>query len=297
MRSRGPSQKFIVMYLLTGFFLMYPVNLTRARQEVNKPPIKVYLLGTFHFAQTESSYDVLEDDHQKSIQQLCALIQSQNPDKVFIERMPDFEYINRMDSLYNAFKKGDSLTRRNEIWQVAFRVARNLGHDSVYSCDHPGQYGYYMSLIEEYAHQTGQLGKLNYKGSGMTAPLTDIINADSLRDKITLLEFIKWLNAPEVQRSSHASYINYYNQLGNTNAYQYDSAYFLGAKLTADWYRRNIMIYSKMLAQLNYTENAIFLLMGNDHIPIIRHLFESNPFFEVVPAIEWLGESALFRKE
>ncbi len=263
----------------------------------NNARIKVYLLGTFHFGQTDSSYDVRTEEHQKSILELCALIVKQNPAKVFIERMPDFEYINNMDSLYKAFKTGDSLLRRNEIWQVAFRVANYLGHDSVYSCDHPGQYGYYMSLIEDYVNKNGQQGKLNYKGAGMTAPLTDIINPDSLRDRVSLLEYIRWLNSPQVQNSSHASYINYYNQLGNTNAYHYDSTYFLGAELTADWYRRNIMIYSKMIAQLNYKENAIFLLMGNDHIPIIRHLFESNPYFEVVPAKEWLGESMLFKEE
>lgn len=56
--------------------------------------------------------------------------------------MPDFEYQNKMDSFYQAFKLGDSRNRRNEIWQVAFRVARDLNHKTIYSCDHPGQYGF-----------------------------------------------------------------------------------------------------------------------------------------------------------
>jgi len=33
---------------------------------------------------------------------------------------------------------------------------------------------------------------------------------------------------------------------------------------------------------MDYNEDAIFLLIGNDHIPIIRHLFESNPYFKVI---------------
>ena len=70
----------------------------------------------------------------------------------------------------------------------------------------------------------------------------------------------------------------------------------MGAELTADWYRRNIKIYSKMITQLDYTENAIFLIMGNDHIPIIRHLFESNPYFEVVDTELWLGRTKLINK-
>jgi hypothetical protein len=45
-----------------------------------------------------------------------------------------------------------------------------------------------------------------------------------------------------------------------------------------------------MINQLDYSEKAIFLLIGNDHIPIIRHLFESNPYFEVMDVEKWLGK-------
>ena len=104
---------------------------------------------------------------------------------------------------------------------------------------------------------------------------------------------MKWLNSKSVQQSSHAHYINCYPQLGNTNVFHYDSTYFLGSELTVDWYRRNIKIYSKMIAQLDYSEKAIILIMGNDHIPIIRHLFNSNPYFEVIPTENWLGKTKI----
>ena len=269
---------------------------TDAWPQVTGKPIKVYLLGTFHFAQTDSTYDVLTPENQASILKLCEIIEAQKPDKVFIERMPDFEYMNKMDSLYQAYKAGDPNIRRNEIWQVAFRVAKKLDHPAVYSCDHPGQYGFYYTQIEEYAGKHQQSELLNYKGKGTTAPLTDFIDEDSLLANTDLLDYIRWLNSDEVQQTSHAHYINLYPQLGNTNVFQYNDAYFLGANLTADWYRRNIMIYSKMIAQLNYTEQAIFLIMGNDHIPILRHLFESNPYFEVIDTEQWLGATQIKTK-
>ena len=50
--------------------------------------IKVYLLGTFHFAQTDSTYNVLDENHQKSIEDLCEIIANQKPDKIFVERQP-----------------------------------------------------------------------------------------------------------------------------------------------------------------------------------------------------------------
>lgn len=266
---------------------------TNTFSQNGNPKIKVYLLGTFHFTQTDSTYDVLSEKNQKSILKLCEIVKKQKPDKIFIERMPDFEYQNKMDSLYQAYKNGDPRQRRNEIWQVAFRVAKDLNHKTIYSCDHPGQYGYYFSQIEQYAKKNNQVELLNGKGNGITIPESSLINEDSLLLNSDLLEYMKWLNSKRVQQSSHAHYINCYPQLGNTNVFHYDSTYFLGSELTVDWYRRNIKIYSKMIAQIDYSEKAIFLIMGNDHIPIIRHLFESNPYFKVVDTEKWLGKTKI----
>jgi hypothetical protein len=279
------------VYLLP--LLLFIAITTNTFSQNGNPKIKVYLLGTFHFAQTDSAYDVLSEKNQKSILKLCEIVKKQKPDKIFIERMPDYEYQNKMDSLYQAYKSGDKKQRRNEIWQVAFRVAKDLNHKTIYSCDHPGQYGYYYSQIEEYAKKNNQVALLNGKGNGITIPKSSLINEDSLLLNSDLLEYMKWLNSKSVQQSSHAHYINSYPQLGNTNVFHYDSTYFLGSELTADWYRRNIKIYSKMIAQLDYSEKAIFLIMGNDHIPIIGHLFSSNPFFEVIPTENWLGKTKI----
>ena len=102
----------------------------------------------------------------------------------------------------------------------------------------------------------------------MTIPHTSLVNYDSLRNNSELLDYIRWWNSKKVQSTSHAHYINVYTQIGNINAYtpapQIDSTYYLGANLTIDWYRRNILTYSKMLSQLDYTEKAIFLIIGND---------------------------------
>ncbi|MBK8141811.1 MAG: hypothetical protein IPK57_13020 [Chitinophagaceae bacterium] len=36
--------------------------------------------------------------------------------------------------------------------------------------------------------------------------------------------------------------------------------------------------------------------LGKDHIPIIRHLFDSNPYFQVVDTEQWLGKSTMKTK-
>ncbi|MEI6264357.1 MAG: DUF5694 domain-containing protein [Sphingobacteriia bacterium] len=264
--------------------------------QTHRNKIKVYLLGTFHFTQTDTTInDVRSAKNQQSIQQLSDIIYKLSPDKIFIERMPEWEYENHMDSLYQEYRKGKLRQARNEIWQVAGRTANRLNHQHLFQADNPGNYSFHYSRLEEYAKANNQEDKLLFKGKGMTQALTSKINYDSLRDHSNLLEFIRWLNSKEVQESSHAQYINVYPQIGNTNAFtpanKIDSSYFIGANLTIDWYRRNIMIYSKMLSQLDYNEKSIFLIIGNDHIAIIRQMFQENPFFEVIDTEKWLGKN------
>lgn len=105
------------------FFATFLVSYAYAQE--HNTQIKVYLLGTFHFAQTDSTYNVLDDKHQKSINQLNDIIVGVNPDKIFIERMPDFENENKIDSLYTAYLSRTKETNNpNEIWQVAFKTAK-----------------------------------------------------------------------------------------------------------------------------------------------------------------------------
>lgn len=250
--------------------------------------IKVYLLGTFHFGQIGSNYDVLNAHHQQSIQELCDIIQKQRPNKVFIERQPEFEYQNNIRGFYQTYKLGGGLIERNEAWQIGFRVAKALNHPTIYQCDHPGRFGGLYEQAQNYAKANGQMPVMEHQAKGTTQPFSHTSTYDSLLYSLPLLDFLRWLNSKEVMSNSHASYVNTYPQVGYNEFGEYHKDYFVGTELTADWYRRNIYIYSKMINQLDYTEDAIFLIIGSDHVPIIQHLFASNPYFEVVEAEEWL---------
>ena len=251
--------------------------------------IKVYLLGTFHFAQTDETYNVLDEKHQKSIEELCDLVVKQKPNKIFVERQPEYEFKNKVNRLFEKYVENDSLLYKNEIFQVGFRIAKKLGHPKIYQCDHPGMYGRYHKMSLEYAKSNNQLDILNAQAPGTTMRQDDLVNEDSMMYNNSLLDYMRWINSDEVMNTLHANYITTYSQIGSTDYYNYDDDdTLIGAELIADWYKRNIMIYSKIINQLDYTENGILLLMGGDHIPIIRNLFRDNPFFEVVEVKNWL---------
>ena len=179
---------------------------------------------------------------------------------------------------------------KNEIFQVGFRVAKLLGHKKVYQCDHPGQYGRHITAVNKYADTHGQNDILDGKRLGSSLHYNDIIDEDSIVQNSTFFEYLQWINSDRTMTLSHAYYITNFPQIGSTDYYQYDNEKTLiGAELTADWYRRNILIYTKMINQIDYeNDKAIFLIMGADHIPIIENLFNANPYFEVVKTETWL---------
>ena len=270
--------------------------------QTKKNKIKVYLLGTFHFTQVDTTInDVRSARNQKSIQQLSDIIYKLSPDKIFIERKPELEYKNHTDSLYQEYRKGNLRQERNEIWQVAGRTANRLNHSHLFQAGNGHKYDIDYARLERYAKANNQNDKLLYKGKGMTQPVSSKINFDSLLVHSNLLDIMRWINSNDVQQNSHAHYINVYPQIGNTNAFtpanKIDSSYFIGANLTTDWYTTNIMVYAKILSQLDYNEKAIFLIIGDDHIAIIRQMFQENPYFEVVDTEKWLGKTKIRLKQ
>ncbi|WP_298760584.1 DUF5694 domain-containing protein [uncultured Psychroserpens sp.] len=258
----------------------------------NSKTIKVYLLGTFHFAQTDSTYNILDKKHQESIEKLSSIIANQKPDKIFVERQPEFESQNKMDSLYNLYLKMTRPSRaKNEIYQVGFRVAKKLNHKKVYQCDHPGRFGQFYRDAKAYAEKNNQTDALEGKKIGTVIRYKDLVDEDSIMKNSSLINYLQWINSDKVMDISHAYYITNFPQIGSTNYYDYHGVAntLIGSKITTDWYRRNIMIYSKIINQVDYRKDkAIFLLMGADHIPIIKNLFDANPYFTVANTSDWL---------
>lgn len=182
------------------FLFCLILTMGQAFSQTKNSKIKVYLLGTFHFAQTDSAYNVLDKKHQESINELNDIIVGINPDKIFIERMPDFENEHKIDSLYTAyFNRTKETNNPNEIWQVAFKSAKRLRHKKLYQCDHPGNYGNLYTEILEYAKEHNQTNILEYNAKGVTKPIGSTINRDSLMKSMSLLNYMRWLNSKEVQ--------------------------------------------------------------------------------------------------
>jgi hypothetical protein len=102
------------------------------------------------------------------------------------------------------------------------------------------------------------------------------------------------LNSSEYQKLDQALYVSVFPRIGDVEPRKSaeekkdPNTFFIGSELLADWYRRNIMIYSKVLNQLDFKGKRILVIFGNRHASTLRHLFDSNPVFEIENANKWL---------
>src|SRR5215471_17446032 len=91
-------------YCITAVFLLLSVTAQ------NKPPVKVLLLGVFHFSNPGldvakfKSADILSEQRQKEVMQVAEKLKSFSPDKIFIEGTPESQ--GKIDSLLSEYKKG-----------------------------------------------------------------------------------------------------------------------------------------------------------------------------------------------
>jgi len=244
------------------------------------PPTKALLLGTFHFGypnldahKTDSSkmVDVLSPQRQKEIQQLVDVLASFKPTRIYVESSNQV----RIDTLYNNYRTGKSPLRRNEIDQVGFRLAKQLGHAKLYAVDA-------NSFTDENEKKYPWIDSLSDAG----------IPVDSLRDKRWNKRYRQLYGAGDSTEVVNTILESFLVMADPLNLRRMLGHYFSGGFNTTDnsspdmlamwWYSRNLRIFNNILTTRPTSEDRILVIFGNGHMPIIKSCFQSSPEFEVV---------------
>lgn len=244
------------------------------------PPTKALLVGSFHFGypgldghKTDSSkmIDVLSPRRQKEIRQLADVIASFKPTRIYIESRSQ----RYTDSLYSAYLEGKYTLRRDERDQIAFRLAKELGHPKVYAVDAVG-------FSNEHWKRYSFLDSLWKNDIPVDSTRDNLFNnkykrsyeaGDSLELENTMLESFLLMADPHVLRRYHGHYLSGgFNTMDNKGP----------DRLAMWWYTRNLRIFNNILKTKPTSADRIVVLFGNGHMPILKHCFESSPEFELV---------------
>jgi hypothetical protein len=228
---------------------------------------EVLVLGVYHMANpghdifNSEADDVLVPRRQAEIAQLIEVLKRFHPTKVAIEANFGSQRVARE---YADYLAGKYTLSRNEIDQIGYRLARELGHKTVFAVDADGEFPY--PHVVNYAKASGRSKELDAVMAGW-GDLTKDQNAYLASH--TVLETLLYMNAD----GRVAEDVGFYYQAAQLGE-PYDWA---GADLVSDWFRRNMRIYSNVVQLADSPSERILVIFGAGHLGWLRHDFGSNP--------------------
>ena len=221
---------------------------------------EILVLGTYHMSNpgrdihNMKADDVLSPQRQQEITQLIEVLKKFHPTKIAIEADIGSQ---RVEREYSDYIAGKYTLSSNEIDQIGYRLAKELGHKAVYPVDEEGEFPYYRVL--NYAKANG----LKEKFDAMQASTGTMVKeqGDYLQSH-TVLEMLEYMNSDARTAKDVASYYAYV-PFGDP----YDYA---GPDLLALWFQRNIRIYSNIVKLVESPNERILVIYGAGHVGWLR---------------------------
>lgn len=250
---------------------------------------QVLLVGTFHFAYynrdvvktaADKQINILSDQKQKEVAELVNYIARFKPTKIFIEGWPgDTVWANR----FRAYKNGTRVLGRNEIEQLAFRLAKKFNLDTLYGADAGTIFDDLYESKDSLALRSvlkdifsGWGDDYHYKCEKEICRRYDSLQRynEALNLRSSLLSYFTYFNTDKSLARNYGSYFNgdYFEQ-GDTRG---------ADALAMDWYNRNLRIYRNIQKGTHSPEDRILVLFGQGHVSVLKQLFESDPVYKLV---------------
>jgi hypothetical protein len=255
--------------LVALFSLVLVSAVIASGQEKQATPARaeVLVLGTYHMANpgqdifNTKADDVLAPKRQVEMAQVIEVLKKFNPTKIAVERNAGDK---RIEKDYADYLAGKHELTRNEIEQLGFRLAKELGHKAVYAVDADGEFPYLR--VVSYAKASGRTKELDAMNSEVAA----MVKAqDEYLASHSVLETLLYMNADDKVTQSQGLYYRMAH-LGEP----YDWA---GADLMADWFRRNMRIYSNVVRIIDSPNERVLVIFGAGHLPWLQYNFGSDP--------------------
>jgi hypothetical protein len=256
-----------ILVLVLGAFLFAAAQ----QLPVAEPPFQtdVLVLGVYHMANpgrdifNMQADDVLAPKRQTEIVHLIEVLKKFRPTKLALEADV---FSDRIQKTYAEYLAGKHVLTRNEIEQIGFRLAKELGHQTVHPVDVDGDFPYVR--LANHA-----------KAVGRTKELDAISHEFGRRVKAqgqylashTVLETLLYMNSDD----RIAGEIGLYYRMSHFC----EPGDWAGADLVSDWFRRNMRIYANISRLADAPGQRILVIYGAGHLGWLQHSFASDPNF------------------
>jgi hypothetical protein len=254
-----------------------PLAAQRAAPDAPRPSILI--LGTVHFGGSTADLfspsvpDILSEKRQRELADVIAALKRYQPTKVAVEVTP--AGIGKLNASYQAYLKGEYQLKGDEIDQLAFRLAKELGHQQLWPADTRMDMDF--DAVMAAAAKNGQQPLM---GQAMEAGKSGVQEINQKRETGTLGALFRWLNSPEMLAASHRPYL-YLAQVGSAEDPR-------GAEVLAGWYKRNLLIYGNLVRLIESPGERILLLIGQGHAKLLSEYVAESPNLRLADPLQYL---------
>ncbi len=234
--------------------------------------VPIMVLGSYHMSNPGADMfnlkadDVTSPTRQREIRAIVTQLALWQPTKVAVEApYQDSITIAR----YQAYLRGEHELGKSEKEQIGFRLAKKLGHSTIYPIDvrmnmndesigelvgkNPEKYGRYLASLQS-------------MGEGAMAIMGEWLS------KGTIGSMLYNMNDPNLNDMSHALYFQSFVPIVQDDNYA-------GADMVNTWYQRNLRIFSNLHQINDRPDDRIFIIYGQGHKPLIEQFAKDSPYF------------------
>jgi hypothetical protein len=240
----------------------------------------IMILGTYHMANpgldavnTEAD-DVLAPRRQREIAELANRLARFRPTKIMLEAA----YADRAEdqARYRRYVAGTYQLTHNESDQIGFRLAKQLGHATIYPIDFP-MFMSGQSYDELDFSVRAKPAPAPAAAPGATPPPPRELSEGERRLRAsTVADFLAWMNRPAQWQPSHLAYMGLFEpDPGNISIYAKTD------NLT-NWYQRNFRMWANIVRVTERPRDRALLIVGSGHLAILRQLAQDMPGFCLV---------------
>ena len=213
------------------------------------------ILGTYHMGNpgldlaNVKSDDVLAPKRQSEIAQVIKALKKFKPTKIAIEAPLNDSGIQKK---YQDYRIGKFELRGNEIDQIGFRLAKEMGHAKIYPVDVKGEFPF--DKVMALAAKTGKQADIDLAMKQMQGEVAKIDN--SLKTG-TILDTLRMMNKKSEVESGQGLYMSLSKYATSDN--------YAGPDLLAEWYKRNIRISANIHSLIESPTDRILVIYGAGH--------------------------------
>ena len=237
----------------------------------------VLILGAYHMAGgsdfvQSAPDDVLSPHRQREMEDLVTALATYRPTKILVESTPDRD--STLNAHYQRYREGRDTLGRNEIDQVALRLAKRVGLPGVSGIDFRQDED--MNGVMRWAAQHGDTGFVRLVNQFVTHLK---VTADSL-PRLTVAQYLLRINDPAADALGQGGYLRMVRVGGDTS--------YPGAEVVAGRYHRNLRIFANMTRRIE-AGDRVLVLYGSGHDGLLREFVRGSSDLALVSPHAYLA--------